>query len=317
MPQPFIVQFSLTSPSSALLSSSLLLLTSPPWILPCPQPIDEGDCIFLCCKIGAASFVFLIKKAKSDGTVHLFAKSMREIDNEIALAQETDTLGLSTMNEAEAKAAERELLNRLLPEYHKFKDVFDQSEANKLPPHRPMDYKIELTSKGVTPLQSRAYKMSPYKLVKIKEYLTDMLGKGFIMLSKAAYSSPILFAVKANGDLQFCVNYQKLNAITKQNHYSLPLIKKVIEKLHSCKHFIWINIITAFNTIWMHPDSKDLIMFTITMGQYKYCVLPFGLTNGPSTFQQYINEVLWEFLDDFCQVYIDDILIYNRTKMEH
>ena len=123
--QPSMAQFSSTPLSSALFSSSPLLLMSPSQILSHPQLIDEGNCIFSCCKIGVTSFAFLIKKIKSDGTVHLFVKFMREINNEIALTQETDTLDLSAMNEAEAKAVERELLNKLPPQYYEFKNVFD------------------------------------------------------------------------------------------------------------------------------------------------------------------------------------------------
>lgn len=67
----------------------------------------------------------------------------------------------------------------------------------------------------------------------------------------------------------------------------------------------------------MHPDSEDLTTFISALGSYKYHVLPFGLTNGPSTFQQYINDVLWDFLNDFCQAYLDDILVYSKTRHEH
>ena len=67
----------------------------------------------------------------------------------------------------------------------------------------------------------------------------------------------------------------------------------------------------------MHPDSEDLTTFITALGSYKYRVLPFGLTNGPSTFQQYINDTLWDFLNDFCQAYLDDILVYSKTRTEH
>ena len=57
--------------------------------------------------------------------------------------------------------------------------------------------------------------MSPYKLQKVKEYLNKNLFKDFITFSKAAYSSSVLFAQKANEDLRFCIDYCKLNVITK------------------------------------------------------------------------------------------------------
>ena len=200
--------------------------------------------------------------------------------------------------------------------YHEFLDVFDRSQVNKLPPHRPYDHKIELTG-DTTPPQSRAYRMSPYKLQKVKEYLNENLSKGFITPSKAAYSSPVLFALKSNGDLRFCVDYWKLNALTKQNRYPLPLIEEVIGKILNCKHLTCLDIIAAFNKLRMHPESEDLTTFITALGSYKYRVLPFGLTNGPSSFQHYINDSLWDYLNDFCQAYLDDILIYSKTRKEH
>jgi len=89
--------------------------------------------------------------------------------------------------------------------------------------------------------------MSPYKLQKVKEYLNENLSKGFITPSKD--SSPVLFALKANEDLRFCVYYRKLNAIIKRNRYHLPLIEEVIGKIVGCKHLTRLNIIpSAFNS---------------------------------------------------------------------
>ncbi len=78
--------------------------------------------------------------------------------------------------------------------------------------------------------------MSFYKLRKIKKYLNENLFKSFIILSKALYFSLILFALKVNEDLRFCVNYRKLNVIIKRNRYSLSLIEKIINKIMNCKH---------------------------------------------------------------------------------
>jgi len=78
--------------------------------------------------------------------------------------------------------------------------------------------------------------MSLYKLQKVKKYLNENLFKEFIIFSKVLYFSLILFALKANKDLRFCVDYQKLNAITKRNRYSLSLINEMIDKIVGCKH---------------------------------------------------------------------------------
>ena len=152
-----------------------------------------------------------------------------------------------------------------------------------------------------------------YKLQKVKEYLNENLFKGFITLIKTAYSSPVLFTMKANSDLQFCVNYWKLNALIKWNWYLLLLIEEIIEKILKCKYLTYLNIITAFNKLCMHSDSENLTTFITALDFYKYWVLSFELINELSTFQQYINDTLWDFLNDFCQIYLNDILIYSKT----
>jgi len=67
----------------------------------------------------------------------------------------------------------------------------------------------------------------------------------------------------------------------------------------------------------MDPESEELTTFRTRYGSYKCKVLPFGLTNGPATYQRYMNDVLFDYLDDFCTAYLDDILIYSDSELEH
>ncbi len=67
----------------------------------------------------------------------------------------------------------------------------------------------------------------------------------------------------------------------------------------------------------MHLDSENYIIFITALKAYKYKVLSFKLTNELTFFQQYMNDILWDFLNDFCQVYLDDILIYSKTRKKH
>ncbi len=178
------------------------------------------------------------------------------------------------------------------------------------------DHKIELTS-NVTSFRCRAYWMFLYKLQKVKKYLNENLFKEFITSSKASYFSLILFILKANEDLRFCINYWKLNAIIKRNRYSLSLIDEMINKIVDCKHLTRLNIILTFNKLWMHSDSENYTIFIIALEMYKSKVLLFKLINNFALFQQYMNDVLWNFLNDFCQVYLNNILIYSKTQWEH
>jgi len=85
----------------------------------------------------------------------------------------------------------------------------------------------------------------------------------------------------------------------------------------SCKHLTRLNIISALNKLWMHLNNEDYITFITALEAYKYKMLSFELTNELISFQQYMNDVLWDFLNDFCQVYLDDILIYSKTRKKH
>ncbi len=159
--------------------------------------------------------------------------------------------------------------------------------------------------------------MFSVKLLKIKKYLNKNLLKKFITSSQIFYFFSVLFALKANEDLQFCVNYWKLNVIFKRNKYSLSLINEIIDKIMSCKHLTRLNIISAFNKLQMHFDNKNYITFITVLEAYKYKMLSFELTNKSIFFQQYMNDVLWDFLNDFCQVYLNDILIYSKMRKKH
>ena len=140
--------------------------------------------------------------------------------------------------------------------------------------------------------QNRIYRIFSYKLKKIKKYLIENLFKSFITLNKTLYFSSMLFTMKVNENLQFCVDYRKFNVMIKRNRYSLFLIKKIIEKIIKCKYFIRLNIIIVFNKLRMHFDNKNYITFITILSAYKYRVLLFELINNLNSFQQYINNAL-------------------------
>jgi len=130
------------------------------------------------------------------------------------------------------------------------------------------------------------------KLLKIKKYLNENLSKRFITSNQTFYFFLVLFAFKANEDLRFCVNYRKLNVIFKRNKYSLSLIDEIIDKIVSCKHLTRLNIISTFNKLQMHLDSKNYITFITALKAYKYKMLSFKLINELIFFQQYMNDIL-------------------------
>lgn len=189
-------------------------------------------------------------------------------------------------------------------------------EANKLPPHRPIDHKIELQKEAVPPAK-RAYGMSREQANVVKAYVDEMLGKGYIRKSLSPYAAPVLIVKKPDGGLRIYIDYRALNALTIKNRNAPPLIRETLAKLYAARIYSKFDIIAAFNEIRMKEGDKEKIAFLTRYSLFEYVVMPFGLCNAPSTFQSFINDVLREYLDVFCSAYLDDILVYSNSKDEH
>ena len=249
--------------------------------------------------IGAAPFNHLVQQSQKNSQIQIFSVTLRDINIALVPKKHTDPA------------------TKLPSEYHNFLDVFSRSDADVLPKHRPRyDYVIKLI-KGKTPIWGPLYSMSADELKVLKAYIEKMVDKGFIQASTLSAASPVLFAKKPGGGLCFCVDYRALNAITVKNHYPLPLIKETLERVCKAKIFSKIDIIAAFNKLRIKEGEEWKTAFQTRYGLYKYLVMPFGLANSLSSFQNYINDVLHGMLDVFCTAYIDDILIYNNSKKVH
>ena len=159
--------------------------------------------------------------------------------------------------------------------------------------------------------------MSLEQLELLRDYIEDYLRRGFIVPSNALYASPVLFTKKPGGSWRFYIDYRKLNSITKRDVYPIPLIQETLTRLARVIVFTKFDIRQAFYRIRLDKGVEELITFRTRYRNFKYRVLPFGLCNGPATFQRYINKILSGLLDDFCTAYMDDILIYSEDPLEH
>ena len=249
--------------------------------------------------IGGAPFMHLAKKQKAD----TFAISMRDIEYQ---------LNKTTKPLTDPKTVVPE-------EYYDFLDVFSKDISDTLRPYGKYDHRIELLKdKDLGDLGHSALRgMSVPQLEFVKKFLEKNLKKGFIEASSAPCSSPILLAKKPGGGIRFCVNYRKLNSLTKKDAYPLLLIAETIARLKKAIVFTKFDIRQAFHKLRMAIESEDATTFASQFGAYKWKVMPFGLTGGPASWQRFINDLLWEYLNDFCTAYLDDILIYSTSMKEH
>ena len=179
--------------------------------------------------IETATYRMLVKQSD----VKIFAVIILKIDRLITTVEnKSEEVNLHELFHAEVL---EQVKIKLFFEYHDYLDIFDRAMINQLSLHRFYDHKIKLIDEEML-LRSRLYQMFDHKLQKIKKYLIKHLNKEFIFFSFASYVSLILFAEKKDESLRFCIDYRKLNALIKQNRYSLSLIDETFTHIQESKY---------------------------------------------------------------------------------
>lgn len=201
--------------------------------------------------------------------------------------------------------------------YKDFSDVFQTKKVQHLPPHRPnVDHEIELMHGKAVP-NTRVYSMSLHEEHFLKDYIDQMLSRGFIRKSKSPGGAGIVFAAKANTtELRVCVDYRGLNKITIKNRYPLPLIESLLDKVRGAKWFVKIDLMEAYYNIRIKAGDEYKTAFKTPWGLFEYLVMPFGLCNAPATFQAYVDKALHDQIGLELIVYLDDILIFANDLYE-
>lgn len=138
------------------------------------------------------------------------------------------------------------------------------------------------------------------------------------MPSKSEWGAPVLFVKKKTGELRCCVDYRRLNAVTRKNHTPIPLLDDIFERLSQAKFFSKIDLRSAYHQLLIiHPEDRHKTGFSTKYGHFEFTVVPFGLTNVPASFQQLMLTIFRPYLDKFVVVYLDDILIFSNNLEEH
>ncbi|GJZ01968.1 putative reverse transcriptase domain-containing protein [Tanacetum coccineum] len=218
-----------------------------------------------------------------------------------------------TTKETEDKSEKKRLED--VPTVQDFPEVFPE-DLPGLPPTRQVEFQIDLVP-GAAPVARAPYRLAPSELKELSEQLKELSDKGFIRPSSSPWGAPVLFVKKKDGSFRMCIDYRELNKLTVKNRYPLPRIDDLFDQLQGSSVYSKIDLRSGYHQLRVREEDIPKTAFRTRYGHYEFQVMPFGLTNAPAVFMDLMNRVCKPHLDKFVIVFIDDILIYSKSKQEH
>ena len=162
------------------------------------------------------------------------------------------------------------------------------------------------------PIKQNYYRRSQKEREYVDAELEKMLASGVICPSKSPWGAPVVLVRKKTGELRFCIDFRRLNEVTKKDAYPLPRIDECLDALEGSKFFSTLDLASGYWQVAMDPCDAEKTAFVTHRGLYQWTVMPFGLCNAPGTFCRLMEMVLADIVWSQCLVYLDDILAFGR-----
>lgn len=188
---------------------------------------------------------------------------------------------------------------------------FDRKQGHTDLVRHPID------TQGHRPIRQKPYRVSHAERTVIQQHVQEMLDDGVIEESSSPWAAPVVLVRKKDGSWRFCIDFRKLNKITKRDTYPMPRIDDALDCLQGAQYFSSIDMRSGYWQIEVDPKDAEKTAFVTPDGLYQFRVMPFGLCNAPATFERMIDSVLGPLKWTSCLCYLDDIVVFGSTVEQH
>ena len=150
----------------------------------------------------------------------------------------------------------------------------------------------------------------------LRKEIKEMLDQGIIQPSTSEWAAPIILVPKKDGSKRLCVDFRRLNKVTKADPYPIPRVDELIDRLGQAQYITALDLTKGYWQVPVAKESQAKTAFITPFGKYEFLTMPFGLVDAPSTFQRLMDRVLEE-THEFAAAYLDDVIVYSDSWEKH
>lgn len=202
-------------------------------------------------------------------------------------------------------------LEALLIKYH---SVFATSDEDY---GRTSVVQHQINTGQAPPVRERYRQIPPHLYQDVRLLLQGMLDGGIVRKSTSPWAAPIVLVRKKSGEIRFCVDYRKLNAVTHKDAYPLPRVEEALTTLKKARWFSTLDLASGYWQVEVAPSDREKTAFTTPMGLFEFERMPFGLCNAPATFQRLMEACLGDMNTEALLIYLDDVIVFADDFTTH